>query len=290
MCKKHTRSRPCCWAILPDRRIRSSDFHRGAGRLISPLLTSLLHPLGLFLDLQLEISPELWGYTYLSSRACGAALSRIDLILGNRAAVGLAERVHVASGVLDVEHLPLLVDLRPLPLAIPWTAPRPRLPPLLQQAPSELRKSKDWAELVEQWQNTPAYRTFLALPTSSPAQEISSALSTALEALVDLAGGWKLRTTTPRPAYESTEIRRLRRSLRLLGEVRSLVNRELTTSPRIGSFSFPLQKLLAQLRGRHLAPPSCPRPVLLQWVDERIRALRVELSAVRSTLRRERDG
>ena len=88
-----------------------------------------------------------------------------------------------------MEHLPLLVDLRPLPLAIPWTAPRPRLPPLLQQAPSELRKSKDWAELVEQWQNTPAYRTFLALPTSSPAQEISYTLSTALEALVDLAGG-----------------------------------------------------------------------------------------------------
>ena len=117
------------------------DFHRGVGRLISPLLTSLLHPLGPFLDLQLEISPELWGYTYLSSRACGAALPRIDLILGNRAAVGLVERVHVASGGLDVEHLPLLVDLRPLPLAIPWTASCPRLPPLLQQAPSELRKT-----------------------------------------------------------------------------------------------------------------------------------------------------
>ena len=37
------------------------DFHRGVGRLISPLLTSLLHHLGPFLDLQLDISPELGG-------------------------------------------------------------------------------------------------------------------------------------------------------------------------------------------------------------------------------------
>ena len=265
------------------------DYRRGADRRASPLLTSLLDPLGPFLDLQLEVSPHLWGYTFHSSRVDGAALSRIDLVLGNRAAVGLVERVHVACGVLDVEHMPVLVDLRQAHLALPWTSPRPRLPSLLQLTATDLCKSKQWSDLVAQWQCSRAYTALVGLPPSASAQALSSALSTALEGLVDLAGGWQCRSTTPRAAYDSTVIRQLRRSLRLLGEARACMQRDLLAA-RPGCFSHPLQTSLQQLRKRRLLPPSGPLPTLLLWADQSIRAHRAELTAARTALRRDRES
>ena len=111
------------------------DFSNGAKRAVSSLLLQLLNPLGPFFDLQMAVSPDLWDFTFVAAAARNdndpdAGLSRIDLALGNQAAVGLVERVFVAVGTTVFEHQPVLVDLRCRPLALQWYPPRPRrLPP-----------------------------------------------------------------------------------------------------------------------------------------------------------------
>ena len=185
--------------------------------------------------------------------------------------------------------MPVLVDLRCASLSLPWNAPRPRLPDLLLQPFSELRASEEWASLTENWQGSAPYQHLFSLPLSASGQALSSALSAAMEALVELAGGWTTRNQTPRPAYESATIRHQRRSLDLLGRARSVLNRELFDTFTAGSFSYKLQTLLHQLHGRGLAVPASSRPALLRWLDGEIRLLRAELSVNRTTLRRERE-
>ena len=84
------------------------DYSKGDGT-VCPLLARLLGPGGPFLDLQMVLLSALIFY---SSHVDLTNLSRCDLDLGNRAALGLATRVSVVSGIVDGSHCPVLLELR----------------------------------------------------------------------------------------------------------------------------------------------------------------------------------
>ena len=103
------------------------------------------------------VSPELFAYTFRSSRDQSLFFSRGDLAVGNRAVLGMVQRVYVESGVMDGGHSPGLLELRDsTPWALNWLAPRPRLPQLMYVRAHELRDSKDWGSLLEEWSSSPS--------------------------------------------------------------------------------------------------------------------------------------
>ena len=138
---------------------------------VCPLLTRLLGPGGPLLDLQLLISPEHFEFTFRNSRDGQATQSRCDLVLGNRAVLGLVSRVHVESGVMDDGHSPLIVELRvPGTLALQWRSPRPQLPPTLSLGGRNLQTSPEWKQLLEHWESSEAVRRLLQPVQSESAQ------------------------------------------------------------------------------------------------------------------------
>ena len=263
--------------ISPDR-----DFSTGEGQ-VCRLLTRLLGPGGPFLDLQMVVSPELFAYTFRSSRDQSLFFSRGDLALGNRAVLGMVQRVYVESGVMDGGHSPILLELRDSsPWALNWLAPRPRLPHLMYARAHELRDSEDWGSLLEEWTSSPSMVQLSQPHPDESAQHISTKLEAALQALVQCAGGWESRASSRRPAYESPAVRRLRNNLRLLGQCSAILHRE----QGVGSFSHSLLTLLQHLRQRGLAAPSSSRWDLEKWVEAQTvdtrRVLGVSLRAMRT--------
>ena len=97
-------------------------------------------------------------------------------------------------------------------------------------------------------------------PEESAAQ-ISKLLSDALGQLIHLAGGWKLRPATRRLAFESTAVRSLSGSLRLFGESRSILRRELDG---VGPLSCRLHSMVAKLRDRDLDIPDASKLVMFR--------------------------
>ena len=139
--------------------------------------------------------------------------SRCDLVLGSHSSLEVVAKVFVATGVMDGGHSPVLIELRGQSLALPWFAPRPRLPTLLRLPPPDLGTSKEWKALLEEWQLTPDYRRLLSMSASSSAEDLSSTLSQALEALVTCAGGRVISSSAHRPAYASLATRQLRNTI-----------------------------------------------------------------------------
>ena len=76
------------------------DHRSGAGP-VCPLLTRLLGPGGPFIDLQVSVSPEDWGFTFSMPHLTSLTQSRCDLALGNRAVLGLVHRVRVEPGTSE---------------------------------------------------------------------------------------------------------------------------------------------------------------------------------------------
>ena len=88
-----------------------------------------------------------------------------------------------------------------------------------------------------------------SLESDASPRTISLLLEAALQALVDGAGGWEMRATCRRPAYESNSVRKARRTIDLLGHCLAQLNRE----QGVGSYHA-LQELLTGLRQRGVAP------------------------------------
>eukprot|EP00667_Euglena_gracilis_P030324 EG_transcript_41735 len=115
--------------------------------------------------------------------------SRIDLVLANIAAMRLVREASVLEGLADGGHCPVLVSLSLDAGRIDWQPPRPRPPPLLYEASSDLASSAQWSDLVERWLLSPAVVALHPQPGES-LDSLAAALRAALEHLVSLAGGW----------------------------------------------------------------------------------------------------
>ena len=269
-------------SVAPER-----DFTAGHGS-VCPLLTRLLDLGGPFIDLQMAVSPAEWAFTFTMSHLSSLRRSRCDLALGNRAALGLVQRVWVASHIMDGGHSPLLVELRPSSSwAISWQPPKPRLPPLLQISSVALRALEDWKALLGRWEVSDAVRSLKSpTPTATTAQALSALLQRALEALVDLAGGWDHRPPIRRLAYESQQVRRARASLQLLSYTLALVSREDSDGlASLGCFSASLVRTLAQLRRRGFHPVASSRFLLREWTEAAIIDVRRDLSTALREMR-----
>ena len=153
------------------------DYSAGEQRTVCPVLSRLLGPGGPLIDLHRALCPGVLDPTFRLARGDGSTgWSRCDLILGNHAALPLVARVFVATGVMDGGHSPVLIELRMRSLAIPWTAPRPRLPAVLRLTPAELRASANWRALLDRWQLHPAFIAITQVPAVAHAQKRSSSL------------------------------------------------------------------------------------------------------------------
>ena len=262
----------------------SRDYSSGEGS-VCGLLSRLLGPGGPFMDLQLLVSPDLYAHTFHVPHGDRLHSSRGDLALGNRAVLPLIARVSVASGIMDGGHSPLILDLRDSSAwALNWHRPRPRLPPLLLLHGKELRAAADWKALVQQWECTAAYRALLQFSPEDTAQVISTRLQTALNALVDLAGGWSSRSPVRRLAFESQAVRHTRATLKVLGHCLALVARE----QGVGAYSHSLLQVIAHLRRQGLSPPAENRVSLQAWVEATVISYRRHLSASLRAMRAER--
>ena len=115
------------------------------------------------MDVQVALHGEVdLPWTYRNADSSGrTAGSRIDLVLGNRAAMLLVRSLEVVSAVRDGGHSPVVVSLAAPVVRLTWRRPRPKLPELLQLPSAELKTSRSWEELVEQWQNSAALHALL---------------------------------------------------------------------------------------------------------------------------------
>ena len=264
----------------------AADYSRGSDVPVCPLLARLLGPGAPLVDLQLAISPAARYWTFRGTGRDGQPYhSRIDLILGNRAAMPLVVSVAVRPDVMEGGHSPVLAVLRlDAPLALDWRAPRPRLPALLQLHARELHSSNAWLDLLERWEGTPEARRLLDLSDPAPADALSAAIEAALQALVQEAGGWLRSGPCPRRAYDSEAVRRARASLAALGTAAMLLHQEQEPGPS----STRLLAALRSLRDRRFEAPDTNRVDLLAWVEARIPEQRRRLRTLVDQMRLER--
>ena len=189
----------------------------GARRSACPLLTRLLGPGAPWTDVQVAVLGETnLDFTYRNSDSSGRqAASRIDLVLANRAALLMVQGLQVITEIRDGGHSPVVVTLRPPAIRLCWQRPRPQLPDLLQNSSAELRSSTEWLELLNHWKAGWAAHGGLN-NSCAGLDELSTALLASLEALVQISGGWVKRPPARQSAYESKEVRKLRRRLAVL--------------------------------------------------------------------------
>ena len=103
-------------------------------------------------------------------------------------------------------------------------------------------------------------------------QALSSLMDLALQHLVALAGGWEMKSSSHRAAYESDTVRKLRRALLCLGRCSSLLRR--STLP--GPLPFQLVRLLRDLEHLGLtAPTTLFREDLIRWMNTELQQQRL---------------
>ena len=249
------------------------------------LLSHLLGPGGPLLDLQLVVSPTEFDFTFQASHMGHTKHSRCDLMLGNRAVLGIISRVYVAPGVVEGGHSPVVAELKGMSsLGLNWVCPKPKLPSLLLSSSAVLRSSEEWRGIVARWEASTAVQHLLARVSGESAQDISTLLDAALQHLVDLCGGWVRRPAVRRPAYDSPMVCKLRATLQTLGRCASLLRREMGP----GAFSHRLDTALRELRRRGLEPPMLSKMELARWIGTQTAAARGDLVEQLRIMRAER--
>ena len=215
-------------AVDPPQDFLSVSGHR---REVCPLLARLLGPGGAWVDVHRALLGEVpWTFRSLDS-ANTLSASRIDLILANHAAMALVQTAAVLESICDGGHSPVLVNIRlDGPVALDWTRPRPRLPPLFFLGSVDLHRSADWASLISSWLQSPSALQLTPSTTHTTAS-LSAALVSALQSLVTLAGGWDSRPPHRRLAYDSDDLRAARRALALLQRISSLLHSAASMPP-----------------------------------------------------------
>ena len=247
-------------SAVPGRDFRSDTaLHRAA----CPLLEHLLGPGGAWVDVHAALLPEPLPWTFQVVHRDGAlSASRIDLVLANHAAMALVRGARVLSDVRDGGHSPVLVELALTgPIRIEWRRPRAKLPELLAQTSQELRSSDRWAALLEEWSQSPVTRRVLDRHVEHCASSLSTAMLAALQHLVALAGGWTVRASGHRSAYDSNVIRRLRQQLEELHRLERLLRD--VARPGVGCWPREWTQLCASLHRRGVVLP-CSTAVALQ--------------------------
>lgn len=261
----------------------------GAGRLACPLLMRLLGPGGPLVDVQVALLGDAaldWTYRNVDSNGRMSG-SRIDLVLANRAALSLVQEVKVVTEVRDGGHSPVVVSLCAPVVRLGWRRPRPQLPELLQSSSVELRDSEEWKTLLERWAASSEVQVVLADTSSMPLDELSDVLLTSLQTLVRLAGGWGQRPAARRPAYESNEVRRLRRCLTLLCRLEGALQR-CPTAP--GCRPWQWEQWLAELQCAGLPMPEGSVSTLQTAVRVALHDGRLRLDRCLQQMRTERQA
>ena len=252
-----------------------------------PLLAALLGPGGAWTDVHASVMPPPLPWTFQHPTSAGRlASSRIDLILANRAAMALVLAAGVLPAVRSGGHCPVLVTLNVAgPISISWQRPRPKLPALLQLPSAALCSSKEWADLVEQWSTSSEGRAAMTISLPHTLDSLSHTLLTALQHLVQLAGGWQLRPPTRRRAYDSNSTRLLRRQVALLHHLQSLMRYPLLG---VGGWPRSWMLVLEQLRSLGMDFPETTVPALLSAVSAEAQRLQQQLNAELRAMRQER--
>ena len=271
-------------SVLPERDYRSTS---GARRAVCPLLARLLGPGGAWLDVHAALLPEPLPFTFqLQDTAGNLAASRIDLILANRAAMALVTSATVHSDVQDGGHSPVLASLRlSSPTTLCWQRPRRRVPPLLQRSSAELR-GPDWDALLDKWR---ASRPVLFVTESLQHHNLASlsrALLHALNHLVTLAGGWVTRPAHRRLAYDSDELRQLRRQLAALHRLAALLQHHPAARP--GGWPWPVEKQLLEIARLNITLPYTTLTELTSSVSSASAARRTAIQKLEHDMRRTR--
>ena len=254
-----------------------------------PLLSQLLGPGGAWVDVHAALlqPPLPWTFHSLGQSQLGA--SRIDLVLANHAAMPFLQSASVLSDLRDGGHSPVLVTLRfPSAATLVWHQPQPRLPALLLQPSSVLLSSKEWAALMERW--LPSTAAQLAVNAAQPhsVHSLARALVDALQHLVTLSGGWSSRPPHRRPAYDSADVRRLRRRLTLLHRLQRLLQPPAPPSP--GCWPRPWLDILQQLHRLGISLLATTVPDLLSEALLASAACRRDLDALVRKMRRDRQA
>ena len=257
------------------------DYSSGAGP-VCPLLTRLLGPGGPLLDLQLVVSPAAFGFTFRRPHLQSVPHSRCDLALGNRAVLGLVARVFVEPGVMDGGHSPVVVELREHSAwGVDWQRPRRQLPAVL----ATLSPKEDFQALLDTWSNSAEVQRFLRPLPDEKVQGVSTLMEHALQHLVALAGGWELRSSSRRSAFDSDEARRLRRVIVCLGRCSSLLRRVAGT----GHLPYQVIRLLRDLDRLGLRAPATPfHANLSSWVDAQLKQQHQAFGQEARTMRADR--
>ena len=220
----------------------------GSRRLPCALLAELLGPGRPWVDVLQALSPAPLPFTYYQPGSGGTMMaSRIDLVLANPAALRLVRAASVLEGLADSGHRPVLITLDLDTGLINWQPPRPRPPLLFYEPSSSLATSVEWTGLVEQWLLSDAARGLQPHPAES-LDSLAGALRAGLEHLVATAGGWSSRPKRRRLAYDSNEIRQLRRQLDALHRLEALCCRALLDPIVLGPWPRHWTKLLDELQ------------------------------------------
>jgi hypothetical protein len=268
------------------------DYDAG-GKLVCPLLAELLGPAAPLFDLQRTVSPEVKAWTFVAPRKATYPSSRCDLMLGNRAALGLVQSVEVLEDIREASgHSPVILHLHLNSLAINWKQPRKQLPALLRKTSSELKQSGKWLEILEEWQGQPIVQKLVLIMqeaatspfTKSTMQTLSSVLEAAMQALVQLAGGWQQRPSKPRMAFDTADLRQMRATLKKLCGLEARL-RKLTGT---GTWPYALTREVMQLQRKGVISHSSNHMELQSEVKDAIRSRQSSITLEVKRMQQER--
>ena len=166
--------------------------------------------------------------------------------------------------------MPIVVDINlDHPVTIDWLRPRPRPPPLLQLSSSALRHSPEWQQLLDIWLSSPEGMAAMGPASPSSLAPLSSAMLTALQHLVSLAGGWTLRPPQHRLAFDSNDICKCRKRISMLHRLSSqILTATHSSSLSVGAWPRSWLDLISTLRSLGITFPTsrCSAPDLLHFV------------------------
>jgi hypothetical protein len=257
----------------------------GGSRPACALLTQLLGPGAAWVDVHATMLPAPLPWTFHNTDTRDRlSASRIDLVLANQAALPLIVSASVLSNIRDGGHSPVLVSLQLGSAAgVDWKRPLPQLPPLLRLPSADLLASAEWAALVDTWSASPPARRVFSAPPSESLESLSRDLRVALLHLVTLAGGWVVRPSHRRLAYDSDAVRSTRRRLDALHHFDSLLRRAAPAGT--GTWPTSWVRLLDRLRSSGLHLSASTTPGLLTAVAVAIREHRAELERLHREMR-----
>ena len=250
-----------------------------------PVLEHLLGPGGAWVDVHAALLSEPLPWTFQSlDRAGKLSASRIDLVLANHAAMAMVKGARVMSDVRDGGHSPVVVELAWAgPVALDWQRPRAKLPELLTLSTRELLASEKWTELLERWGASTVVQRALHLQSEHTASSLSESLLASLHHLVELAGGWIVRPSERRQAYDSESIRRARRRLADLHHLEQLTR--VAECAGVGCWPHRWDQLCSSLERRGVRLPRSTAIHLRAAVIREIAAARAEVDKLNRDMR-----